>query len=100
MASNLCYVMLLILKLTNYHYHHQVGNVRRLVLDHNELVISGPNMHRRIFTNFYNLEALHLTNAFTETIDSKWYLRDLKDVFLAANMTKLRKLHLEQNEIW
>ena len=53
-----------------------------------------------MFSNFYNLEALHLTNAFTEAVDSKWYLGDLKEIFLNSNMTKLKKLHLEQNEIW
>jgi hypothetical protein len=66
----------------------------------NHSTCSGPNLHTRLFSNFYNLEHLHMTNAFTETIDSKWYLRDLKSVFLASNMTKLTKLHLEQNEIW
>ena len=79
---------------------HKVKNVKRLVLSHNDLMISGPNLHGRLFSNFYSLEELHLTNAFTETIDSKWYLRDLKSIFLASNMTKLKKLHLEQNEIW
>jgi len=79
---------------------HKVGNVRRLVLDHNDLIISGPQHHPRIFSNFFNLEQLHLTNAFTETIDSQWYLRDLKNVFSTSNMTNLKKLHLEQNEIW
>ena len=58
------------------------------------------NILSRILTNFYNLEELHLTNAFTELIDSKWYLGDLKDILLTSNMTKLYKLHLEQNEIW
>lgn len=74
--------------------------MKRLVLDHNDLMISGPNLHPRVFTNFYNLEALHMTNTFTETIDSKWYLKDLKAILLASNMTKLNRLHLEQNEIW
>lgn len=79
---------------------HKVKSVKRLLLSHNDLMISGPNLHARVFSNFYSLEELHLTNAFTETIDSKWYLRDLRSIFLASNMTKLKKLHLEQNEIW
>lgn len=54
----------------------------------------------RILTNFYNLEELHLTNAFTELIDSKWYLDDLKQIFITSKMDKLYNLHLEQNEIW
>ena len=74
--------------------------VQRLVLNHNNLKISGRYHHRRLLTNFENLEELHLTNAFTEVIDSKWYLDDLKDILLTAQMTKLYKLHLEQNEIW
>ena len=74
--------------------------VKRLVLNHNNLKISGRYHHRRLLTNFESLEELHLTNAFTEVIDSKWYLDDLKDILLTAQMTKLYKLHLEQNEIW
>ena len=57
---------------------------------------SGPQHHPRIFSNFFNLEQLHLTNAFTETIDSQWYLRDLKSTFSMSNLTKIKKLHLEQ----
>ena len=75
-------------------------SVKRLVLNHNNLKISGRYHHRRLLTNFESLEELHLTNAFTEVIDSKWYLDDLKDILLTAQMTKLYKLHLEQNEIW
>jgi hypothetical protein len=48
----------------------------------------------RVFSNFENLEELHLTNAFTEQIDSKWYLSSLKDIFVSSNLTKLKKLHL------
>jgi len=79
---------------------HKVSSVKRLILDHNNIKITGRHHHRRLLTNFYSLQELHLTNAFTELIDSKWYLDDLKDIFLASNMSKLYKLHLEQNEIW
>jgi len=79
---------------------HKVKNVKRLVLDHNNIKITGRHHHQRLLTNFYSLEELHLTNAFTEVIDSKWYLQDLKDILLAAKNDKLWKLHLEQNEIW
>lgn len=79
---------------------HKVGFVRRLLLDHNDILISGPHLHPRLFSNFYNLEALHLTTAFSEEVDTKWYLSDLKEIFLSSNMTKLKFLHLEQNEIW
>ncbi len=79
---------------------HKVGYVKRLVLDHNNIMISGKYLHPRMLSNFYNLEYLHMTNSFSETIDSKWYLGDLKEVFLASELKKLKKLHLEQNEIW
>jgi len=79
---------------------HKVTNVRRLILNHNDLYIVSTMHHPRVFSNFVNLEELHLTNAFTEQIDSKWYLSDLKDVILNSDLRKLKKLHLEQNEIW
>lgn len=79
---------------------HKVGNVKRLILNHNDLYIVSAMHHPRVFSNFENLEELHLTNAFTEQIDSKWYLTSLKDIFVSSNLTKLKKLHLEQNEIW
>merc|ERR1719309_1767775 len=79
---------------------HKVNNVKRLILDHNDLYIVSTMSHPRVFSNFENLVELHLTNAFTEQIDSKWHLSDLKDVFISSELQKLQKLHLEQNEIW
>eukprot|EP00095_Tigriopus_kingsejongensis_P004630 maker-scaffold291_size219542-snap-gene-0.13 protein:Tk04630 transcript:maker-scaffold291_size219542-snap-gene-0.13-mRNA-1 annotation:"hypothetical protein DAPPUDRAFT_103849" len=79
---------------------HKVGRVKRLLLNHNNLSVSGRHYHERFLSNFVNLEELHLTNAFTETIDSKWYLKSLKQILVSSNFTKLRTLHLEQNEIW
>jgi len=79
---------------------HKVSKVKRLVLDHNDIQISGPNFHPRVFSNFVSLEHLHLTNAFTETVNSKWYLADLKSIFHESSLKKLTRLHLEQNEIW
>lgn len=79
---------------------HKVTNVKRLILNHNDLYIVSTMHHPRVFSNFVNLEELHLTNAFTEQIDAKWYLTDLKDVILNSELKKLKKLHLEQNEIW
>ena len=60
--------------------YHRVGNVRTLILNHNQLNITGDKTHPRIFSNFINLESLHLTNAFTESIDSKEYLIALEQV--------------------
>lgn len=80
-------------------YHH-VRNVKTLILNHNQLNITGDKTHPRIFSNFINLESLHLTNAFDEGVDSKEYLVGLEQIFVGSNLTKLAKLHLEQNEIW
>lgn len=83
-------------------YHH-VTNVRRLILNHNNLTISrdGSDVnhhHPRVFSNFINLESLHLTNAFADYLSPK-LSEDLHDIFVNSNLTKLQKLHLEQNEI-
>ncbi|KAF0304252.1 Slit 1 protein [Amphibalanus amphitrite] len=55
---------------------HRVSNVKTLILNHNDLYIVEKKHHPRVFSNFDNLEALHLTNAFTEKVDSKWYMLD------------------------
>lgn len=80
-------------------YHH-VPNVERLILNHNNLSISDDDMlhHPRIFSNFINLLELHLTNAFAD-FTGESLAEDLHDIFLNSNLTKLYKLHLEQNEI-
>lgn len=84
-------------------YHH-VPNVKRLILNHNNLSISSDDdddvnhHHPRVFSNFINLMELHLTNAFADNT-SMALSEDLHDVFMNSNLTKLMKLHLEQNEI-
>lgn len=83
-------------------YHH-VPNVQRLILNHNNLSISsdaddGNFHHPRVFSNFVNLQELHLTNAFEDNTDAK-LANDLHDIFVNSNLTKLFRLHLEQNEI-
>ncbi|XP_059619768.1 leucine-rich repeat-containing protein 15 [Phlebotomus argentipes] len=83
-------------------YHH-VSNVRRLILNHNNLSISRDDddfnhHHPRVFSNFVNLTELHLTNAFADNTSDQ-LSEDLHDIFVNSNLTKLIKLHLEQNEI-
>lgn len=84
-------------------YHH-VPNVKRLILNHNNLSISSDDdddvnhHHPRVFSNFVNLMELHLTNAFADDT-SEELSEDLHDIFMNSNLTKLTKLHLEQNEI-
>lgn len=83
-------------------YHH-VPNVRRLILNHNNLTISDDERgdhhhHPRVFSNFINLLELHLTNAFADNTDNA-LASDLRDIFVNSNLSLLNKLHLEQNEI-
>lgn len=83
-------------------YHH-VTNVKRLILNHNNLSISKydddvNHHHPRVFSNFVNLKELHLTNAFADNTSAE-LSEDLHDIFVNSNLTQLTKLHLEQNEI-
>lgn len=83
---------------------HHVPNVQRLILNHNNLSISRfgdgqANFHHpRVFSNFINLMELHMTNAFSDN-STEELSDDLHDIFVNSNLTKLIKLHLEQNEI-
>lgn len=81
---------------------HHVTNVERVILNHNNISIAEEydrNFHHpRVFSNFFNLEELHLTNAFADNTDAE-LADDLHDIFVSSNLTKLYKLHLEQNEI-
>lgn len=67
-------------------YHH-VASVERLVLDHNELSLSSvktgneDHRHPRMFSNFINLKALHLTNAFKDNSPAN-LANDLHDIFI------------------
>lgn len=82
--------------------YHRVGNVQRLILNHNDLSISstdGSNHHHpRVFSSFINLMELHLTDAFADNTPDD-LAADLHDIFVNSNLTQLTKLHLEQNEI-
>lgn len=104
------YPKLHIIDMSNNHIHeihgktfHHVQNVKRLILNHNNISISPTEdeanfLHPRIFSNFFNLEELHLTNAFADNTSSA-LSKDLHLIFDRSNLTKLIKLHLEQNEI-
>lgn len=69
-----------------YHLLFQVYNVKNLILDHNDLEITDKRERPRIFSNFENLERLHLTNAFSEKINSSDYLLSLEDIFYESNL--------------
>lgn len=81
---------------------HHVSSVKRLILNHNNISISeeddGNFHHPRVFSNFINLEELHLTNAFADNTDAQ-LADDLHDIFVNSDLKRLYKIHLEQNEI-
>lgn len=81
---------------------HHVPNVETLILNHNNIKISNDETknfhHPRVFSNFINLQELHLTNAFADNTDEQ-LANDLHDIFDKSNLSKLFRLHLEQNEI-
>lgn len=52
----------------------------------------------RVFSNFESLVELHLTDAFADNSVGN-ISTDLYEVFLNSNLTRLAKLHLEQNKI-
>lgn len=80
--------------------YHRVPNVERLILNHNEITISKETNHHhpRLFSNFESLEELHLTDAFADNTPED-LASGLHDIFINSDLKKLRKLHLEQNEI-
>ncbi|BET01015.1 LRR [Nesidiocoris tenuis] len=79
---------------------HHVRNVERLILNYNQINLAFTGEHPRLFSNFENLEALHLTNAFNTSWTSyENFALDLGEIFRNSNLTKLEKLHLEQNQI-
>ncbi|XP_025203663.1 trophoblast glycoprotein [Melanaphis sacchari] len=79
-------------------YHH-VSNVERLILNNNKIGLNGIGFHHpRVFSNFESLVELHLTNAFADEGVMN-ITTDLHEVFLYSNLSRLAKLHLEQNKI-
>lgn len=78
---------------------HNVRNVTKLILDHNELLITGQHFHSRIFSNFGNLEELHLRDAFGERKRNLNFMVDLVTILTEANLNKLKVLRLDNNSI-
>lgn len=78
---------------------HGVGNVRVLILNDNNIYLVGKDDHPRMFSNFKNLEELHLRNAFTKELTSNDYIRNLEEIFVQSQLNHLRVLNLEKNEI-
>lgn len=77
---------------------HHVEFVKKLVLNDNDLYIVSKDVHPRMFSNFYQLEELHLKNAFTEKVRAEDYFYNLFTVFEKSNLNHLQVLNLEENE--
>ncbi|XP_013794056.1 phospholipase A2 inhibitor-like [Limulus polyphemus] len=77
---------------------HHVEFVKKLVLNDNDLYIVSKDVHSRMFSNFYQLEELHLKNAFTEKVRVDDYFYNLVTVFKDSNLNHLQVLNLEENE--
>lgn len=78
---------------------HNVANVTKLILNDNDLYIVFKDLRPRMFSNFVNLEELHLRNAFTEKVKSGDYLNNLAQIFKNSSLNHLKVLNLENNEI-
>lgn len=78
---------------------HKVKSVRKLILDNNELLITGEHFHPRIFSNFDSLEDLSLKKSFSKKTRGLNFIEDLITTFNEAHLNKLRILHLENNGI-
>ncbi|CAG0917303.1 unnamed protein product [Notodromas monacha] len=78
---------------------HHVSDVYRLILNSNDIEITNGNEHKRLFSNFEVLRELHLTNAFNDRVNSTVALMSLERIFRGSELTHLRRLHLEDNEI-
>ncbi|XP_022167912.1 phospholipase A2 inhibitor [Myzus persicae] len=76
---------------------HHVSKVERLILNDNKIKLNGIGLHHpRVFSNFESLIELHLTNAFADEGIVN-ITADLHQVFSNSNLSRLAKLHLEQN---
>ncbi|KAL1131743.1 hypothetical protein AAG570_011356 [Ranatra chinensis] len=81
--------------------YHRVPNVERLILNHNQIstIFEGKiQQHPRVFSNFESLEELHLTDAFADNSPED-IAAVLHNIFINSDLSRLKKLHLEQNEI-
>lgn len=78
---------------------HNVKTVRVLNLNDNEILIDDDNFHPRIFSNFKNLEELHLRNAFDNSVHDSDFLNDLWETFNESSLTNLKLLDLDDNHI-
>lgn len=78
---------------------HNVANVTKLILNDNDLYIVFKDLRPRMFSNFINLEELHLRNAFTEKVKARDYLTNLAQIFKNSSLNHLKILNMESNEI-
>lgn len=78
---------------------HKVKGVRKLILDNNDILITGEHFHPRIFSNFDSLEELSLKKSFSKKMRGMNFVEDLITTLNEAHLNKLRVLHLESNGV-
>ncbi len=78
---------------------HNIKTVKVLNLSNNEINIDDDNFHPRIFSNFKNLEELHLKNAFDNSVHDFDFTNDLWITFNESALTSLKVLDLDDNHI-
>lgn len=81
---------------------HNVHSVKTLILDDNDLYLTGKDHHPRMFSNFENLEELSLRNAFSDKDlrdKASRYVANLVATFNESKLTKLKILDLSENKI-
>lgn len=77
-------------------------SLRKLILNNNDLSITGEHFHSRIFSPLESLEELHLQSAFNKShdqINSLNFMEDLISTLEQANLRKLKLLNLNDNGI-
>ena len=78
-------------------------SLRKLILNNNDLSITGEHFHSRIFSPLESLEELHLQAAFAKSsgdqVNSINFIEDLISTLEQANLRKLKLLNLNDNSI-
>lgn len=76
---------------------HNMKSVQILILNNNRLLLSGDNLHARLFSTLHSLEELHLDNAFEQ--DQPTLLDSLGQIFVQSQLANLKVLNLERNHL-
>lgn len=78
---------------------HNVKNVKKLILDNNNLLMTGEHFHPRFLSNFESLDELSLKNAFDQNQRKENFIDNFITSLIQSNLKKLTVLNLESNAI-